>query len=230
MSAGLSFAFQPIVDTETRSVFSYEALLRGVRGEGPGELLGGLAAEDVARLDQRAWPVALDLARRLGLSARLNLNATPEGIAGGRLPRVLLDQTGFALTDVVVEITEDRLVSGPAEFTAALETMRAAGVRLAIDDFGAGHSGLNLLADFQPDLLKLDRHLVRDIGSHGPRQAIVRAVLQVCEDLGIDVIAEGIETPAEAAWFRHAGVRYCQGFLFGRPGFETLCDPCFPPP
>lgn len=221
-TAPFSFAFQPIIDTDTQSVFSHEALLRGADGEGPHVILQGLSAADVARTDERAWPVALNLAHRLGLTTHLNLNATPEGIAGGVLTQLLLAQQEVPLTQLIVEVTEDRLLGSATDFMAALSKLRAAGVQLAIDDFGAGYSGLNLLVDFQPELLKLDRHLVHDIDGHGPRQSIVRAVMQVCEDLGIDVIAEGIETPAEASWLRAAGVRYCQGYLFGRPSFERL--------
>jgi EAL domain-containing protein (putative c-di-GMP-specific phosphodiesterase class I) len=109
-----------------------------------------------------------------------------------------------------------------------LNRYRGQGVRLAIDDFGAGYSGLNLLADFQPDLIKLDMHLVRDIDRAGPRQAIARAVLQVCDDLGIEVIAEGVETVGEYHWLRRVGVRLFQGYLLGRPAFESLCMPVFP--
>ncbi len=70
--------------------------------------------------------------------------------------------------------------------------------------------------------------LVRGIDGHGPRQAIVRAVIQVCDDLGIEVIAEGVETREEFAWFQIAGVRLFQGYLFGRPAFETLAEPLWP--
>jgi blue light- and temperature-responsive anti-repressor len=86
---------------------------------------------------------------------------------------------------------------------------------------------LNLLADFQPDVIKIDIHLVRDINGKGPRQAIVRAVIQACDDLGIDVIAEGIETEAEYRWFKRAGVGLFQGYLFGRPEFQSLPSPVF---
>jgi EAL domain-containing protein (putative c-di-GMP-specific phosphodiesterase class I) len=95
---------------------------------------------------------------------------------------------------------------------------------VAIDDFGAGYSGLNLLADFQPDQIKLDMKLVRGIERHGPRQAIVRAIDQACQDLGIDVIAEGVETVEEYAWLANQGIKLFQGYLFAKPAFES-----FPP-
>jgi EAL domain-containing protein (putative c-di-GMP-specific phosphodiesterase class I) len=105
-----------------------------------------------------------------------------------------------------------------------INEFRALGLKVAIDDFGSGYSGLNLLADFQPDQIKLDMRLVRGIDLNGPRQAIVRAVGQVCVDLGIDVIAEGVETVEEYTWLANHDVRLFQGFLFARPGFESF--PC----
>lgn len=110
----------------------------------------------------------------------------------------------------------------------AMNTYRAQGLRFAIDDFGAGFSGLNLLADFQPDIVKLDMQLVRNIDSSGPRQAIVRAVIQACEDLRIDVLAEGVESEPEQRWFKRNGVRLFQGYWFARPTFEALLQPEFP--
>jgi EAL domain-containing protein (putative c-di-GMP-specific phosphodiesterase class I) len=102
------------------------------------------------------------------------------------------------------------------------------GLKVAIDDFGAGYSGLNLLAEFQPDQVKLDMKLIRSIESHGPRQAIVQAVNQICVDLGIDVIAEGVETQAEYEWLRSRRIFLFQGFLFARPALESLPTVHFP--
>jgi blue light- and temperature-responsive anti-repressor len=129
---------------------------------------------------------------------------------------------------LLLEVTEGEIIHDARSFAERINAYRARGLRLAIDDFGAGYSGLNLLADFQPDAIKLDMKLVRGIDRHGPRQAIVRALIQVCDDLGIEVIAEGVETREEFAWFRDRGVRLYQGYLFGRPSFERLADPLWP--
>jgi EAL domain-containing protein (putative c-di-GMP-specific phosphodiesterase class I) len=96
------------------------------------------------------------------------------------------------------------------------------GFKTAIDDFGAGYSGLNLLAEFQPDLIKLDMELTRRIDSDEVRQAIVRGILGVCQALQIEVVAEGIETIAEFETLRGMGVPYMQGYLLARPGYEQL--------
>jgi len=129
---------------------------------------------------------------------------------------------------VILEITEGEFVADYAHLGQRLNDFRSMGLKLAIDDFGAGYSGLNMLADFQPDQIKIDMNLVRGIESNGPRQAIVRAVVQVCGDLGIDVIAEGVETLAEYDCFVEHGVRLFQGYLFARPGFESLPRAHFP--
>jgi EAL domain-containing protein (putative c-di-GMP-specific phosphodiesterase class I) len=122
----------------------------------------------------------------------------------------------------VIEVTEGEVIVDTAHFAELINEYRALGMKFAIDDFGAGYSGLNLLVNFQPDQIKLDMFLVRGIDGHGPRQAIVRAIDQVCFDLGIDVIAEGVETIAEYEWLADQGVRLFQGYLFAKPGFESF--------
>ena len=91
------------------------------------------------------------------------------------------------------------------------------------DEFEEWWNGLQ-----ETDQIKIDMNLVRGIESHGPRQSIARAVMEVCGDLGIDVIAEGVESMAEYAWFAEHGVRLFQGYLFAKPGFEILPQARFP--
>ena len=92
----------------------------------------------------------------------------------------------------------------------------------ALDDFGAGYAGLNLLADLQTDLIKIDMCLIRDSDSHAARQAILRGVLGIARDLQVDVIAEGVETTAEFEALRAMGITLFQGYLFAKPLFEAL--------
>ena len=121
-------------------------------------------------------------------------------------------------------MTEREGIVDQASFAELINEYRGLGLKVALDDFGAGYSGLNLLSNFQPDQIKLDMSLIRGIERHGPRQAIARAIGQVCFELGIDVIAEGIETVEEYGWLANAGVRLFQGYLFAKPAFEA-----FPP-
>jgi EAL domain-containing protein (putative c-di-GMP-specific phosphodiesterase class I) len=228
-----TFAFQPIADITSRVVFGYEALARGKGGESAAAVFAAVAPTDLHAFDHSARMAAVRLATRLGLKQKISLNVLPGCIESmpDSLDRLLelAVASGLSPAQLMLEITEGEAVQRPKEFSAWLQHYRAQGVCLAIDDFGAGYSGLNLLASFQPDVIKLDMHLVRDIDRAGPRQAIARAVLQVCDDLGIEVIAEGVETVAEMAWFRRVGVRLFQGYLLGRPTFEALASPTFPP-
>jgi EAL domain-containing protein (putative c-di-GMP-specific phosphodiesterase class I) len=221
-----SFAYQPIIDTEIGTIFAYEALVRGRGGQSAGSVLNQIPADQMYRFDRAARISALQLAARLGLTVRLSLNFLPRALQ--RFPDAVSSTVAAAreaqvpLGNVILEVTEGEAVHDPNGFAERMNEYRAQGIQFAIDDFGAGYAGLTLLAEFQPDLVKLDMQLVRNIDSKGPRQAIVRAVIQACDDLGIDVIAEGVETEAEYHWFRRVGVHLFQGYYFARPAFEAL--------
>ncbi|MEP6781487.1 MAG: EAL domain-containing protein [Gemmatimonadaceae bacterium] len=225
-------AFQPIVDTATKSIFAHEALMRGLDNTSAHSILSGLDEASHKWADRRSRTQAIALASSLGMTSSLSLNALPESL-GDEIDQAAslgahAATSNFPLDRIIIEITEYQVIADLKRFSDIVAQYRRLGIQLAIDDFGAGHSGLNLLADFQPDLIKLDMNLVRDIQSRGPRQSIVRAIIQVCEDLAIDVIAEGIETIDEYLWFEGNGVRLFQGYLFARPGFESLPSVVFP--
>lgn len=228
-----SFAYQPIVDAVSRRVVSHEALVRGLAGEPVPSILQAIPANEIYLFDEESRVAALELAARLGFEGQLNLNLMPGGLqaSGTAIESTLAAarrcQVDFAR--VVIEVTEGEIMTDSAQFARTMNVYRGMGVRVAIDDFGSGYAGLSLLADFQPEEIKLDMHLVRGIERRGPRQAIARAVIQVCFDLGIDVIAEGVETEDEYRWLVDEGVRLFQGYLFARPGFECLPQPSFPP-
>ncbi|MDP9083982.1 MAG: EAL domain-containing protein [Pseudomonadota bacterium] len=223
-----SYAFQPIVDTVALKVISYEALIRG-----PGNVPAFRVLEQVPndlkhQFDQDSRIQAIALAARIGLQCNLNLNFMPRSLelcadAIGSTCKAAADNF-LPLERIVLEVIEGEVIHDHMHFAALLNEYRGMGVKLAIDDFGAGYSGLNLLAEFQPDHVKIDMNLVRGIEKHGPRQAIVRGIAQVCADLGIDVIAEGVETLQEFRWLEDNGIRFFQGYLFAKPAFEK-----FPP-
>ncbi len=96
------------------------------------------------------------------------------------------------------------------------------GFRTAIDDFGAGYAGLNLLSEYQPDIIKIDMELVRNIDTSTPKQAIVYGIAAICAALNIRVLAEGIETKAERDFLRNAGIELMQGYLFCKPAFRAI--------
>ncbi len=227
-----SFAFQPIVNARTQEVTAYEALVRGPKNESAGAVLRKIPRDELATFDEECRKAALVLARRLDLKGDLNLNLLPQGFRADRdCLASTLDMAiehGFAPEQLVLEVTEGEVLGNQDRFTELIGIYRGLGMRMAVDDFGSGYSGLNVLADFQPDQIKLDKYLVRGIHSRGPRQAIVRAILQVCRDLGIELIAEGIESENEFLWLRDEGVNLFQGYLFAKPAFEALPIPQFP--
>ena len=226
------FAFQPIVDFENGRISSYEALLRGPAGEPPHSVLGAYTGEALHRFDLHSKAAALAIARQLGSDARLSLNLLPESLLVDENAVVQLVRDaaacGFSPDRLVLEVTEEEAITDPERFAAAVNRVRAAGMRVAIDDFGAGYAGLSLLADFQPDKLKIDRCIVHNVHENGPRQAIVRAIVEFCYCLGISVVAEGVETAEEFHWLRSAGVHRIQGYLIARPQLCALPPVCWP--
>jgi len=222
-----TFAFQPIVDANAREVFSHEALIRGPSHEPACRILGQVSADRLLEFDQKARIEAIGMAVRLGIVSRLNLNFMPQSLHSRAAILTTLeaaDRFHLPIDRLVLEVTEGAVIDDQAQFAEVINEYRGLGLKVAIDDFGAGYSGLNLLTDFQPDQIKLDMKLIRGIEHHGPRQAIVHAIDQVCRDLGIDVIAEGVETAEEYAWLANEGVQLFQGYLFAKPAFES-----FPP-
>ena len=193
-----TFAFQPIVDTNTREVLSYEALIRGPAKEPAYQILQQVSADRLCAFDQRIRVEAIDLAMRLQLNCHLNLNFLPGSLDSA--PQSILTtveaagRANLPIERLVLEVVEGEIIHDHSHFTGLINQYRALGLKVAIDDFGAGYSGLNLLAEFQPDQVKLDMKLIWGIDRNGPRQSIVRAIDGICLELGIDVIAEGVET------------------------------------
>lgn len=226
-----TFAFQPIVDVNACTVFSYEALIRGRGGESADSILGQVPAGRMLLFDQQARVEAIGLAARLEIGCHLNLNFIPQSLQSPASILTTLEAADLArlpYNRLILEITEGAVIDDRAQFAEVINKYRGLGIIVAIDDFGAGYSGLNLLADFQPDQIKLDMKLVRGIEHRGPRQAIVRAISQVCTDLGIDVIAEGVETLEEYGWLVNEGFRLFQGYLFAKPAFESFPEVNYP--
>lgn len=233
MSKPYSFAYQPIVDTRNRRIESFEALVRGPAGEDANSVMARLDTEALRQFDIDARLRASTLAGQLQLAVRLNLNLLPDSVeaAGGTALTSTVDMAtiaGLRVEQLVLEVSERDVIKDSQSFVARANLCRALGVRFAIDDFGAGYSGLNLLADFQPEQVKLDMLLVRDVHRRGPRQAITRGVLRTCEDLGIEVVAEGVETVDEYRWLADEGIHLFQGYLFARPAFERLPEVRYP--
>jgi EAL domain-containing protein (putative c-di-GMP-specific phosphodiesterase class I) len=224
----LRMAFQPIVDMEDRQVFAYEALVRGANGESAAAVIADVAADQMYTFDQTCRVLAIETAQRVGLQGFLSINFLPNAVYDPatciRLTLAAADRVGFATDRLIFELTEGEKLKDPDHAVRILRDYQKRGFLSAIDDFGAGYSGLNLLAEFQPDFIKLDMALTRNIDRERVRQAIVAGVISTCNALGCKVIAEGIETREELATLREMGVRLFQGYLLARPQIEALPD------
>jgi len=215
-SSAFSVVFQPIIEMHRDTAVAAEALARfGERGRSTAQWLGDA---DVAGL---RVPLELALARA-ALSELSNLdpklamavNVSPATIVSGRLHEVL---TGVPVERVVLELTEHARVDDYAAVRKGLDRWRARGLRLAVDDAGGGYSSFSHVLELSPELIKLDASLVRDVHSSPHRKALVRAVIGFADEMGVRVVAEGIETEAELVELRRLGVHLAQGFHLGRP-------------
>ena len=226
LNIDFSMAFQPIVDMRTREVYAYEALARGLDGGGAAQVLGQVNEDNRYQFDQACRVKAVGLAAQLGIDSHVSINFLPNAVyEAATCIRATLEAAqrfNFPTERLIFEITENERVVDREHLKRIIREYRRRGFKTAIDDFGAGYAGLNLLAEFQPDIIKLDMELVRQIDADPVRQAIVQGIMGVCKALNIEVIAEGIETLAEYRTLRSFGIYYFQGYMFARPAFEEL--------
>ncbi len=225
----MTMAFQPIVDVLESRVYAYEALVRGLNNEPAGVVMAQLTEETRYSFDQNCRVAALTLASRLGLQntdARLSINFMPGAVyspaACIRLTLETARALNFPLDRIIFEITELERVRDRNHLRIIAEEYRRHGFQLALDDFGAGYSGHNLLADVAPEIIKLDIDLIRNIHQRPAALAIVRSTVQLCKDLGVACIAEGVETIEEFRALLTCDIRLMQGYLLARPAFEAL--------
>jgi diguanylate cyclase (GGDEF)-like protein len=227
---GLRLAFQPIWDLATGRITAFEALTRGVGG---GEALASpekfiaVAEESGLILPLGRWALDSALATLAAWDARggshdvamtVNVSAIQlhrDDIAG--VVEQALRRHGIEGHRVKLELTESALVEEPERIIAALQSLRALGVTIAMDDFGTGYSNLALLQRLPIDLLKIDRSLVTSMLGDRDKVSIIRAILSLSRALGMQTVAEGIETPELAQALAALGCTYGQGYSFSRP-------------
>lgn len=223
-----TMAFQPIVDFSQGKVWGYEALVRGIDGQGAGSVLGQIDETNRYKFDQACRVKAIELAgalfpdREIKLSINFMPNAVYEPAGCIRATLEAAHRVGFAHRQIMFEFTENERMIDVPHVQRIIAEYRKQGFVTALDDFGAGYAGLNLLASFQPDLIKLDMDLVRGIASSPARQTIIACVTAMARELGIAVLAEGIETEAELVALRAAGIQLFQGYLFAKPALASL--------
>jgi EAL domain-containing protein (putative c-di-GMP-specific phosphodiesterase class I)/GGDEF domain-containing protein len=217
-------AFQPIVEIEGRKVMGHEALARGPRGTElePPMSLFGLAArhgllEELERSCRHQTFQDWDLFGGVG---RLFINTVPATVRDPSfLGRGIIDALGSNLSPrlVTLEITERQVIENLSLYREAMHTFLEMGFTFAIDDLGAGYSGLETLVNLGASYLKIDMGLVRDVHQKRISQQVVRAIADMGTAVAATVIAEGIQAPEEAEALLALGVRFGQGYLFGRP-------------
>jgi EAL domain-containing protein (putative c-di-GMP-specific phosphodiesterase class I) len=214
---GLWMAFQPIVSWPGRELFGYEALVRTEEPSlsRPPDLIA--AAERLQRLPELGRAVrdavAAQMADATG-SIFVNLHASD------LLDEHLLDKASPLSAHagrVVLEITERAGLDAVKDAGSRVAILKRMGYRIAIDDLGAGYAGLSSFAHLEPHIVKLDMSLVRALHDAPMKRKLVQSVVALCRDLGIDAVAEGVETAAERDALAEVGCPLLQGYLFGRP-------------
>lgn len=225
-SGGLQAAFQPIVDLRRGEIAGFETLTRLAPGSAftnPGELFD--AAEKSGTLwdlETRTRAVSLEAAIQWPSGTKLFLNTTPQVFSDSRFSHAITtlvrNTPGLTPSRVVLEITERSDQQHIDGLDEQVRLVKAAGFEVAIDDVGAGTSGLNRIMALRPHWLKLDRELIEGIHRDRVRQNLIRFFLRFATLSGVKLIAEGIEQNEELATLMDLGVVYAQGYLLGRPG------------
>lgn len=217
--------FQPIISLKDGSIFGYEALSRGPKGsvlESPAQLF------DVARMYGKLWELeflcrikALENVSRNPADFNIFLNVDPAIIHDEKFKKgftkEFLKKFNIDPQNIIFEITEKSSISDLSSFKKVIANYKDQGYKIAIDDCGAGYSGLNLITDIHPHFIKLDMNLIRDIDKDGLKYALIKTFCEFCLITDIKLIAEGIETENELNALIDIGISYGQGYLIQRP-------------
>jgi diguanylate cyclase (GGDEF)-like protein/PAS domain S-box-containing protein len=230
--------YQPIVALADGSIAGFEALVRWrhpERGLIPPDafipvaeesgMIGTLGEEVLrkATAEMARWLRREDAPDRLFLA----VNLSPLQLDDGKLPQRMagiLAESGLAPDRLKLEITETAIMANPIDVRETLAALDALGIRLCMDDFGTGYSSLSQLHSFPFDTLKIDRSFIARLSSGDEAVAIVRSILMLAENLGLSVVAEGIEDPLQREWLRAHGCAFGQGWLFARPLESAAVD------
>ncbi len=222
--------FQPIFHVaEPGRVFAHECLLRGIDQDGAmvrPDLMFDLAARAdlVFPLDRLARLTAVANAAAHQIDGNIFINFTPASVYDPvnclRTTVAAVEEVGLARNRIVFEVIETERIGDPDHLANVLAFYRDAGFKVALDDLGGGYAGLGLLPSLRPDFVKLDRSLVDGVSKDPIQAVILDRVTQMAHDLGIGVVAEGVEQAEDLAWLQERKVDYVQGFLLARPAPE----------
>jgi len=233
-SQQLRLGYQPLICLNTGRLLGLESLLRWShpeRGLISPSIFVPMAEEAglIVRLGEwvlrEACRFSRQLAQESGCAIPVSVNVSPRQLAEPdflRRVREVCDSHGIAAGTLTLEITESIMVDHPEEALKILGALRAQGVSIAIDDFGTGYSSLSYITRFPVDKLKIDRSFIRSLGRGGPDDAISNAIIAMSRALHLEVVAEGVETPAQLQFLIDQGCDAAQGFLFGE--FATAAE------
>lgn len=216
----LWMAYQPIVHASDARVFGHEALVRTAERTlpHPGALLE--AAERLGRMPVLGRAVRESVASFLDKSGKRNsvfINLHALDLADDALYAPTAPLSKHA-SNVVLEITERASLDRIPDVRGRVKTLKQMGYRVALDDLGAGYAGLTSFAILEPDVVKLDMSLIRGVDQEPIKRRLVGSMIELCKELGIRVVAEGVETVAERTVLTELGCDLLQGYLFGKPG------------
>jgi EAL domain-containing protein (putative c-di-GMP-specific phosphodiesterase class I) len=217
--------YEPIVEVSTRTVFGYEALARGPEGSGlhsPADLFSTASEVDLLfQLDCLCRQSGLHGARDLPGDAKLFLNVRPTTIHDPSFRadalRRTLEHCGLCPTDVVFEISEQESIGNFAIFREVRDYYGKLGFEIALDDTGAGYSSLEAVMELSPEYIKVDRAFVQGIDEDPARQELMSALHTVAGRINAQIIGEGLDTLEELQTLAELGIRFGQGWLFGKP-------------
>jgi len=212
---GPRIVYQPIVEMATGAVVGYEALSRFADGVVPSEWFARAARVGLGEeLELAAVRSALVAIEALTPDVYLSINVSPQTLCS---PRLLQELHASSPRRIVLELTEHSAVEDYCEYRAAIARLRREGVRLAVDDAGAGYASFRHIVDLNPDIIKIDGSLVQGAHLDPSRRSLMIAFVSFASDLGASLVAECVEVEPEAEALRGWGVGFGQGWLFGRP-------------
>jgi EAL domain-containing protein (putative c-di-GMP-specific phosphodiesterase class I) len=202
--------------------------VRGPHGEPSGWVFAQVPENKFPKFDEICRRKAIHLASQLKINNLLSLNMAAQGLYEIDMSitatfKASID-SGIPVEHIILEVLETDNLMDRRNLIQYIRLIQDFGFKTAIDDFGAGYSGLKLLVEYQPTYIKLDRHLIGNIHHDQIKQCVFSGIQHICQNISIEIVAEGVEAAGEYHWLRDAGIHLFQGYYFARPAFEALPD------
>jgi len=222
---GIAVAFQPIVSFTQNAVVSYEALTWDKRTQRE-MTVADQGAEVLAQIEEDARKHAMLMSAKPGMTFGININVRPVSAEDAvcKMQSIIDEAKAQNLADrsITLELNQDYLSGDLDSIIKIVQDCKENGLKICLDEFGAGRSDLNRLEMSQPNAIALNAQLVRDVDTNGTKQAIIRGLVQTSDDLGIDIIAKHVENERELDWLVAEGIDLFQGGLFGTPKLDEF--------